>query len=238
MRGSSPLAQGKPQVTVEGTVEEGLIPADAGKTRCTPRPRRLCPAHPRSRGENDCWIGGCQWSKAHPRSRGENIAGPRTGKTTAGSSPLTRGKRLGEDHVAGVEGLIPAHAGKTRNAVPGRRPNRAHPRSRGENGQPVTTLPRYVGSSPLTRGKLDRRRRRPVRPRLIPAHAGKTTGGEWSHGRVRAHPHSRGENGFVGQYCQPSRGSSPLTRGKTMTSGAWSNTSPAHPHSRGKTNLP
>ena len=73
------------------------------------------------------------------------------------------------------------------------------------------------GSSPLTRGKLgrDRRRRRGVR--LIPAHAGKTDTlalggfGDW------AHPRSRGENGRSNIRKDIEMGSSPLTRGKQAT---------------------
>ena len=136
VRGSSPLAQGKPQVTVEGTVEEGLIPADAGKTRCTPRPRRLCPAHPRSRGENSQR---CSWPS--PQS---------------GSSPLTRGKRPASYHPPAIRGLIPAHAGKTPILTGSQRSTKAHPRSRGENGGVGGGNAVVAGSSPLTRGKLVR----------------------------------------------------------------------------------
>ena len=71
-----------------------------------------------------------------------------------GSSPRGRGKRFGQEEVAGVEGLIPAWAGKTcpprtRLAAPW-----AHPRVGGEN----------ISSSvpPL------------MRSWLIPAWAGKT----------------------------------------------------------------
>ena len=71
-------------------------------------------------------------------------------------------------------GLIPAHAGKTRDRGRNCQEDTAHPRSRGENlVAAVDTMP-DTGSSPLTRGKLDG----PLGPwrvsRLIPAHAGKT----------------------------------------------------------------
>ena len=90
----------------------------------------------------------------------------------------------------------------------------AHPRSRGENPNTSRATACVTGSSPLTRGKPVKRWNAGRIPRLIPAHAGKTT--EWSPGSPtrRAHPRSRGEN-----RCVPSRpsrtvGSSPLTRGK------------------------
>ncbi|EFF79635.1 hypothetical protein HMPREF0970_01428 [Schaalia odontolytica F0309] len=73
LSGSSPLTRGKRhlrELTVEGF---RLIPAHAGKTRCTRRA-------PIQRG-------------AHPRSRGENPPRRPSPSTVYGSSPLTRGKR-------------------------------------------------------------------------------------------------------------------------------------------------
>ena len=172
VRGSSPLAQGKPQVTVEGTVEEGLIPADAGKTRCTPRPRRLCPAHPRSRGENSQR---CSWPS--PQS---------------GSSPLTRGKRPASYHPPAIRGLIPAHAGKTASQLPPSRDTWAHPRSRGENLIGVAADLSAQGSSPLTRGKQPAASGRMGASGLIPTHAGKTGLLVSTANHRGAHPRSHG----------------------------------------------
>ena len=214
MRGSSPLAQGKPQVTVEGTVEEGLIPADAGKTRCTPRPRRLCPAQPRSRGENDCWIGGCQWSKAHPRSRGENAQVLRPVKILQGSSPLTRGKPLAALVFPALARLIPAHAGKTLGAPVRSDRTAAHPRSRGENLGRAGQVRPDRGSSPLTRGKHAALVGAGHDRGLIPAHAGKTIKAGTVAAIEAAHPRSRGENIDANSDPAIAQGSSPLTRGK------------------------
>ena len=70
------------------------------------------------------------------------------------------------------------------------------------------------GSSPLTRGKRMRARRRRRRAGLIPAHAGKTwvkrSLGSWPW----AHPRSRGENVRATLTGAEDQGSSPLTRGK------------------------
>ena len=90
----------------------------------------------------------------------------------------------------------------------------AHPRSRGENRPSEMPVAWAVGSSPLTRGKLERRPRRARRLRLIPAHAGKTTvrSGLWR--KTAAHPRSRGENGHCPTVTSTPSGSSPLTRGK------------------------
>ena len=111
--GSSPLTRGKPPTPTPLSPLKRLIPAHAGKT---------------FRRSNDPRASG-----AHPRSRGENAAFAASIASYRGSSPLTRGKRRGPPVGPEKDGLIPAHAGKTR-AREGRHAHyRAHPRSRGEN---------------------------------------------------------------------------------------------------------
>ena len=152
--GSSPLTRGKhPDDGADGR-RMGLIPAHAGKT--LPRDSFKCGrrAHPRSRGENaapgsalgqypgliPAHAGKTRWRrarspprKAHPRSRGENTPEDRARLRIQGSSPLTRGKLRRHTPVFFMEGLIPAHAGKTRRSRSPRETVTAHPRSRGEN---------------------------------------------------------------------------------------------------------
>ena len=72
--GSSPLTRGKRGLLCRYAHERGLIPAHAGKTGSIVNLHDLCPAHPRSRGENDVVI--------------------LQARHVDGSSPLTRGKRL------------------------------------------------------------------------------------------------------------------------------------------------
>ena len=112
------------------------------------------------------------------------------------------------------QGLIPAHAGKTTGATATPSRTGAHPRSRGENWDGPNGPSRWLGSSPLTRGKrrsgCDQGRRR----RLIPAHAGKTRQRIRRQERHRAHPRSRGENEDEYGIDPMDSGSSPLTRGK------------------------
>ena len=192
--GSSPLTRGKLHSRSVTVPVNRLIPAHAGKTRCSPT----------SRGTYT----------AHPRSRGENLACPTCGVARLGSSPLTRGKQSGHVSAPASGRLIPAHAGKTTEMVQSARFRRAHPRSRGENASASLSLLRVGGSSPLTRGKQGPCRAQPAHARLIPAHAGKT------HVRVvhgathRAHPRSRGENPKTRSDRLLDPGSSPLTRGK------------------------
>ena len=111
--GSSPLTRGKRRASPQELRRPGLIPAHAGKT------------------VDSCLDCGAVW--AHPRSRGENARHSPFSSRPAGSSPLTRGKL----HVGEADGeanrLIPAHAGKTREAGTAPPGGRAHPRSRGEN---------------------------------------------------------------------------------------------------------
>ena len=111
-----------------------------------------------------------------------------------GSSPLTRGKQQLTTWARDVARLIPAHAGKTRIRASVSSAVAAHPRSRGENAMDRVLLINAAGSSPLTRGKRLERDRRHRDERLIPAHAGKTSGWRIVNTRRPAHPRSRGEN--------------------------------------------
>ena len=71
------------------------------------------------------------------------------------------------------------------------------------------------GSSPLTRGKCPHGDDLQSRGRLIPAHAGKMPWRRAKSLRKRAHPRSRGENSQAALPRRTSKGSSPLTRGKS-----------------------
>ena len=90
----------------------------------------------------------------------------------------------------------------------------AHPRSRGENWPHRRGGATTGGSSPLTRGKPRVGEDSRALARLIPAHAGKTSGRLLRAVLGRAHPRSRGENARANGPACPRRGSSPLTRGK------------------------
>ena len=113
--GSSPLTRGKRRRPRHRARPRGLIPAHAGKTSLP--------------------FGAKMKGTAHPRSRGENLRPAKSPTASAGSSPLTRGKRPHERNTEVHIRLIPAHAGKTESG--GKVWNRAtaHPRSRGENGR-------------------------------------------------------------------------------------------------------
>ena len=188
-----------------------LIPAHAGKTRSQPA------AAPGPR--------------AHPRSRGENPNGRVKIGTSAGSSPLTRGKHRDQDRAHRPRRLIPAHAGKTGSWSRPHHCSPAHPRSRGENASVRAAISALSGSSPLTRGKLKVFRFIGTPHRLIPAHAGKTPHVSQPARGAPAHPRSRGENTRRRRDGHDLAGSSPLTRGKHVpayTKAAATRLIPAH----------
>ena len=90
----------------------------------------------------------------------------------------------------------------------------AHPRSRGENADCMSSMVAPFGSSPLTRGKRQTSRNGSLISGLIPAHAGKTCLAGLVGAHAEAHPRSRGENFQAELDMIQERGSSPLTRGK------------------------
>ena len=117
--GSSPLTRGKPAADSVPSTRVGIIPAHAGKT---------------------CWAFlKFQPPEDHPRSRGENLGLLVLEIAAVGSSPLTRGKRLGFLSGDLAAGIIPAHAGKTVIVSLAVWVSGDHPRSRGENGQGART---------------------------------------------------------------------------------------------------
>ena len=134
--GSSPLARG---LLNEIWVHDGnrrIIPARAGFTLHSFLPFPLMTDHPRSRG-------------VYPA--------PCTSRpTSAGSSPLARGLRLGQWPVGVRVRIIPARAGFTRSVAGRRSGARDHPRSRGVYAPLACWAAALAGSSPLARGLLER----------------------------------------------------------------------------------
>ena len=194
--GSSPLTRGKHRVPPRVRRRRRLIPAHAGKTLTGMVADADAGAHPRSRGENSRPASASPW--------------------TAGSSPLTRGKRASGGARRGLRRLIPTHAGKTRRICGMGTRNWAHPHSRGENDSLPGCTSGWEGSSPLTRGKPRPGRVPGPPPRLIPTHAGKTSWPSSAPPESPAHPHSRGENPLMTLTLTAAGGLIPTHAGKTM----------------------
>ena len=91
--GSSPLARGGPPSSISDMLEDGLIPARAGRTSAAST-REAC-------------------GRAHPRSRGADSHGIALSAFRAGSSPLARGGPRPTPRRRRTGGLIPARAGRT-----------------------------------------------------------------------------------------------------------------------------
>ena len=213
--GSSPLTRGKLLRIICPVLGQGLIPAHAGKT-CDARASAILP-------------------RAHPRSRGENAQLFVPYVNDGGSSPLTRGKRAAQRSRPASTGLIPAHAGKTRNGFGRAVVTGAHPRSRGENTSSKPRLSKASGSSPLTRGKRERPCQRRTTGGLIPAHAGKTGLIDGRADVGSAHPRSRGENFRSAGSPPRTRGAHPRSRGENVTISATASVvSGSSPLTRGK----
>ena len=172
--GSSPLARGTLDNTINNALNTRLIPARAGNIRY-PIPHHYCqPAHPRSRGEH--------WDKEDGT------------KGYSGSSPLARGTSKTAAAFLKATRLIPARAG---NIHQGRRWNNgapAHPRSRGEHQKQNGHSRHGYGSSPLARGTFRLGGFRASTRRLIPARAGNMGFLPVIIGYLPAHPRSRGEH--------------------------------------------
>ena len=152
--GSSPRVRGKRADRERLEALAGLIPACAGKTLTSTCLTSSLRAHPRVCGENPLlFIESFQHT---------------------GSSPRVRGKRRSSRPPRGLDGLIPACAGKTWLAGKKRHEKGAHPRVCGENFHVSRIAPPATGSSPRVRGKPELVEAYQVESGLIPACAGKT----------------------------------------------------------------
>ena len=152
--GSSPLSRGIRQELCNRARLRRIIPALAGNTR-----ERL---------------NGLIVDTDHPRSRGEYGGRKAINPPAGGSSPLSRGIQLMIASLFGEPRIIPALAGNTAGSARGRRAGWDHPRSRGEYGICRWFNLQGQGSSPLSRGILQRREGWRVLSRIIPALAGNT----------------------------------------------------------------
>ena len=177
------------------------------------RSKRLIPAHAGKTPSHRVYH---VFPTAHPRACGENREIEFGGWYEQGSSPRMRGKPCVIPALPKFDGLIPAHAGKTRERREPWRCRRAHPRACGENATSDAYLAPDGGSSPRMRGKLDDARPCLRRGGLIPAHAGKTRIENRFNRCPKAHPRACGENLCQLHVAHAPTGSSPRMRGKLV----------------------
>ena len=152
--GSSPHARGLQAPAGPARRVHRIIPARAGFTAIVSQARFMCEDHPRTRG-------------VYRSTVSVNLV-------HAGSSPHTRGLRVGGQGVGAPARIIPAHAGFTC-CSPGWRPGRTdHPRTRGVYVARRLARELAGGSSPHTRGLRVGGQGVGAPARIIPAHAGFT----------------------------------------------------------------
>ena len=211
--GSSPHARGLPVESAHSATDGRIIPARAGFTPV------LFGAGPRR--------------KDHPRTRGVYTNSGVVIGDGEGSSPHARGLRRPGLTWKAVAGIIPAHAGFTRDQQPAGRGARDHPRTRGVYspiwsaiseiwdhprtrgvyGSPAGAQGISQGSSPHTRGLPIAGDPVGTNLGIIPAHAGFTKTDRNVSQKFLDHPRTRGVYRSAVSSCCSAAGSSPHTRG-------------------------
>ena len=233
----------------------GSSPHTRGARAVRRHRRHLQRDHPRIRGEHiqdtpltnvtpgsSPHTRGARWTawdrvrgcRDHPRIRGEHPAPPRNHQLQPGSSPHTRGALEAVRGHVNVARIIPAYAGSTTRRPVCRCSKWDHPRIRGEHKCGSRLKITNPGSSPHTRGALERAGGPPAQERIIPAYAGSTRCRRRRRGRSRGssphtrgaprarprhlgagwdHPRIRGEHSAVIDTKDRHAGSSPHTRG-------------------------
>ena len=154
--GSSPRMRGKPPRSDKCQRVRRIIPAHAGQTFVIGA---------RGLGKTD-----------HPRACGANAAAGRIRTLRRGSSPRMRGKQGGRRKLEREIRIIPAHAGQTSSLLLSILPTSDHPRACGANHVKRRAHSVRHGSSPRMRGKPARANHLARNTRIIPAHAGQTSG--------------------------------------------------------------
>ena len=130
--GSLPLVRGTCPPAYFWFCVRRLIPARAGNMTWFSRRPKVCPAHPRSRGEHS--------------AAGASLL------MRSGSSPLARGTSAEGEEPSIASRLIPARAGNIPITLMELSTKSAHPRSRGEHRSCASCRICWNGSSPLARG--------------------------------------------------------------------------------------
>ena len=139
------------------TANQRIIPAHAGNTQKEIQRPKADQDHPRACGE-------------HSRAYGHRAS-------QTGSSPRMRGTLVIALRPESCMRIIPAHAGNTAAGLTQQQEPGDHPRACGEHYVQKYTIFDNPGSSPRMRGTRYSNQRRTRCNRIIPAHAGNTTGG-------------------------------------------------------------
>ena len=150
--GSSPLTRGTPYCFQLFNVFRRFIPAYAGNSGSDAYEYIGNPVHPRLRGELPYFF--------------ERL------RAASGSSPLTRGTQTLRPRLLPLWRFIPAYAGNSIALLTSWTRMTVHPRLRGELTHCFRLDCARGGSSPLTRGTLEKLWNVREETRFIPAYAG------------------------------------------------------------------
>ncbi|VEH26933.1 Domain of uncharacterised function (DUF2825) [Cellulomonas fimi] len=187
--GSSPHAGRRLPAAAAVYRGQGLIPA-RGETTVLPQGSRAD-------------------QEAHPRTRGDDAGLNAEDMAARGSSPHAGRRPHGRHRRPRVERLIPARGETTAPSDRHATATRAHPRTRGDDGDSTGDSDTEWGSSP----HAGRRRTSPAKftraRRLIPARGETTTRSTPRVSRPRAHPRTRGDDEYTLTLPVTTAGSSP-----------------------------
>ena len=170
--GSSPRMRGSQGLTQADLADKGIIPAHAGLTEGR---------HVRVTGSGD-----------HPRACGAHCMAYGNPLNYQGSSPRMRGSRSSKRSFPSPPGIIPAHAGLTKEKSEKVLDRGDHPRACGAHHGLATVVAIVQGSSPRMRGSRGGRRRTRRGLGIIPAHAGLTVADDVFDKSHRDHPRACG----------------------------------------------
>lgn len=192
--GSSPHMRGKEVAVLVQQGEDGITPAQAGRS--------------------PYFLYGKKDYKDHPRIGGEKAELTAAVISAMGSPPRRRGKGYREFGIDISDRITPAQAGKRpRNRCVLQR-TWDHPRISGEKLAAAGVVGRGRGSPPRRRGKIAQRWRVLPEHGITPAQAGKRKLTEYFGVTAEDHPRIGGEKSRYWPIIMPIRGSPPRRRGK------------------------
>ena len=151
--------------------------------------------------------------------RGERPVFPRGRLADDGSSPHARGTHDDRRRSPPHRRFIPACAGNAINVDTRKVVKTVHPRMRGERIAIHRSIYLSIGSSPHTRGTLNKPKWKGKVYRFIPAYAGNAVRASVCAVLMAVHPRIRGERAINRAVVKTLRGSSPHTRGTHSCSG-------------------
>jgi len=170
----------------------------------------------------------------HPRACGESVGIGISSVRGGGSSPRMRGKLFLFRWIDRVRRFIPAHAGKAFPLFSCVIWLSVHPRACGESMDADKVPMDDAGSSPRMRGKLPSMRSASLRPRFIPAHAGKAWCFRAAQHHTSVHPRACGESPPIPSNRLPSVRFIPAHAGKAAGATGDAASVPVHPRACGE----